>query len=150
MATREPLSIKELAAAYNEAATKLGKPTVKTFKDRPTAEARTTAILKELKAGSKGGKRKRSDNPIDFTNVKVRLPREASLPGLLLARVCKDGGATMAQLEGVVTKYDEEQEVQSENQTRRVVRILRHLYRYNRLNLRWDADEKRIYGSMPS
>lgn len=47
------LTVAQLTAAYNEVAAALGKPTVKSFKDKPTATKRLEAIKAEATALSK-------------------------------------------------------------------------------------------------
>lgn len=139
-------TLTNLVAAYNEAAKTLGKKPVKSFKDLPTAERRTKAILKELASAGKGTKPVRG--PLDFLNNERNLPRKGSLTDLVLQRVTKEGGATMAQLKAVVTRYDKKQGKEPENTHNRAVRWLRHLHLYSNLDLKMADDGKTIIGAL--
>lgn len=101
MAKRE-VSMAELVAAHNEAAEKLGEKTVQRFKDRATAEARTKALLKRLKAkpvGKIGRPIKTVDYP--FTGELKDVP-EGTITEQF--RDALKRGATRADLEKILEK----------------------------------------------
>lgn len=147
-------TIASLTAAYNDAAEQLGRKTVKSFKNLATAERRTKEILQDLakagKAGKKAAKGKREPrerNPLAFLDKDINLPREGSMPHVILTALTAKGGATMDELEALVAQRDKELGQEPVNLFSRVQRWMRHLHFYNSLALEMKGD--RIVGTLP-
>lgn len=103
------MTMSEMVKEYNKAAKKVGKKTIKKFRDRDTAISRTTAMLAEAKGtktkstGTKG-KGGRAQVPYPWPASKPEFNvREGSLRGVLVAKM-KDG-ATEAQLQNAAEKH---------------------------------------------
>lgn len=128
----ENLSTAELVALYNEAATELNKPLVKRFSDRKTALRRTEEIRKELA---------RKVTPPAKTERKVRQPvfrlgnREPAVTkrqsGTLREQceaLLSGEGATFAEVEELVRRFDRERNKEPQNVQRRAYGLVRLMH----------------------
>ena len=127
----EKMTIKDLTDAYNAAAKKLGRPTVKRFRDRKAAETRTKEILEELQARKPG----RKSGPVNWPyRGALHTPREGSL-SCRIRDALKDG-ATMDQLSDVVAGFDAENGNPPKDLPQRARFIMRDLHRYHGYGVR--------------
>ena len=129
---------KELIAAYNAAAKKLGEKPVKRFANRATAEKRTAAIVARAKgSGSKAPTKAkkngatRSSAPLDLKPRKgdVITPREGSLGEKAIKALAK--GATRETLAKIIG---------GENASGRVRTLLNRLNSHNGYGIRQTGD----------
>lgn len=86
------LSISALVAKYNEVAETLGKKTVKTFKDKPTAIDRVKKILKEVP--KEGGEAKEKKVKALPKTAKARTIKRLSLQMFRTVKIVKEHPGT--------------------------------------------------------
>ncbi|KPJ91077.1 MAG: hypothetical protein AMS18_09360 [Gemmatimonas sp. SG8_17] len=117
------LKTSELVEMYNNAAEKLGEKTIKKFRDRDTALARTKEILSKVKPD---GRSRTLDLPFLGNLHKIR---PSSLRGEFLPHL--EAGVTEAELQDITLAYDKEHGKKSKNVELRTRRTLLIMHRYN-------------------
>lgn len=130
------LTMAQILKSYNDAAAILGKPAVKRFADRKSAERRLAAILKLLpkvapaKAAKAKADRKARAPRFKFTTQRPTVaPRGANtLRARCETLLQQPGGATFEDVEKLVKLFDKERNKESVNVKRRTYELIRIMH----------------------